>query len=71
MTRIMKKDDEELIEVVRKEIKELQEQQNTIFHQMICITRATNEEEEWLWEYCFNCGDEGDYTKFVKGKLNL
>lgn len=66
------KDNQELIKNVRNTIQNMQKQQDIIFNTMIDVIKPTQEQEEWLWDYCFNCGDSNeDYAEYVRNKLKL
>ncbi len=58
----------EQIEAARGDIQSLQEQQNKIFE---FVAKQCNVDEEWLWEYLFNCtaGENSAYADMVRNRL--
>lgn len=66
------KDNRELIENVRNTIQNIQKQQDTVYNTMIKVINPTKDQEEWLWEYCFNCdGSNEVYTEYVRENLKF
>lgn len=64
------KEHSELIEITRREIMKLQDQQNVLYEQMVKIINPSDSSEPWLWEYCFNCSDNRDeYTQRVEKEI--
>lgn len=66
MTNTMK----EKVDAARGDIQALQEQQNQIFDEIL-KDFGSDDVEDWLWEYCFNCpiGEKSDYLMHVESKL--
>ena len=58
----------ETIEAARGDIQSLQDQQNQIFEHVV---KQCDVDEEWLWEYLFNCtaGENSAYVNMVRDKL--
>lgn len=64
------KDKEHLIEGVKNTITSLFEKQNELYAGLLEAVGEINEEQEsWLWDYCYNCNEESDYSEYVRNKI--
>jgi hypothetical protein len=59
------------IEGTRAVIDQLQEQQHDIYAILIGETNPSEEQEQWLWEFCFNTrpNDSSEYSKMVESGI--
>jgi hypothetical protein len=59
------------IKKTRKVIKQLQQQQNDLYDKLIAEIKPSEEQEPWLWDYCFNSypRDSSEYSKIVEGGI--
>lgn len=54
------------VEAARLAIQELQKKEVTIYEQ---LTEELNDDNDWLYDYVFNCSSEDDYAMHVKGQI--
>ena len=56
----------EKVEIARKTIRNLQEAESIIYNSLINELEVDN---DWLYDYVFNCVDESDYTTMVRNEI--
>ena len=70
----LNKEQREKVEVVRKAIKKLQEAENLIYLNLVNEVGANDccpiiLDDDWLYDYIFNCSEEDDYTAKVRSEI--
>lgn len=70
----LNKEQREKVEVVREAVKKLQEVENLIYVNLVNEVGVNDcspiiVDDDWLYDYIFNCSDENDYTKAVRERI--
>jgi len=64
------KDKEHLIEGVKNTIASLFKKQDELYTGLLeAIGEISEEQESWLWDYCYNCNEESSYSEYVRNKI--
>ena len=64
------KDKQLLIEEAKRAINALSQKQEELYCDLLeSIGEIDDAQEAWLSDYCFNCQDDSDYTRYVRDKL--
>ena len=59
-------ENKELVEFCRKEIIKLSKAQSAVYNQM---TEIVGNDDDYLWDYCFNCEEEDEYTQRIRKEI--
>lgn len=70
----LNKEQKEKVEVVREAVKKLQEAENLIYLNLVNEVGANDcspiiVDDDWLYDYIFNCSEENDYTNAVRERI--
>lgn len=57
----------ELIESARREIRMLSNHQDSVYQDL--IRRANLKDDDYLWDYVFNCHGEDEYTERMRKEI--
>jgi hypothetical protein len=60
---------EDAIETARKKITELAAQQDDVYRELVSKIKPTEQQEEWLYDYCFNYSFDTEYAQFIKQNI--
>jgi hypothetical protein len=64
------KDKEHLIEGVKNTIRSLFKKQDELYAGLLeAIGEISEEQESWLWDYCYNCHEDSEYTQMVRYRI--
>ena len=60
----------QLIEGVKNTIASLSQKQDELYAGLLeAIGEISEEQESWLWDYCYNCNGDSDYSEYVRNKI--
>lgn len=62
----LNKEEQEKVEIARDAILKLQEAQSMIYEDLV---REINFDNDWLYDYLFNCTKEDEYTRKVREEI--
>lgn len=62
----LNKDQQVKVEATKKAITKLQEAELIIYSHLI---QEINEDNDWIYDYIFNCTEENEYTNTVRNKI--
>jgi hypothetical protein len=62
----LNKDQQEKLEIARQAVIELQKQQTIIYDN---LTEEIGEDNDWIFDYIFNCAEESEYTNTVRNQI--
>jgi hypothetical protein len=57
---------QEKLEIARQSVIELQKQQTIIYDN---LTEEIGEDNDWIYDYIFNCAEENEYTNIVRNQI--
>lgn len=57
---------QEKLEIARQSVIELQKQQTIIYDN---LTEEIGEDNDWIFDYIFNCAEESEYTNTVRNQI--
>jgi hypothetical protein len=57
---------QEKLEIARQSVIELQKQQTIIYDN---LTEEIGEDNDWIYDYIFNCDEENEYTNIVRNQI--
>jgi hypothetical protein len=57
---------QEKLEIARQSIIELQKQETIIYDN---LTEEIGEDNDWIYDYIFNCAEENEYTNTVRNQI--
>ena len=56
-----------LLTILRKT---LSQKQDELYAGLLeAIGEISEEQESWLWDYCYNCNGDSDYSEYVRNKI--
>jgi hypothetical protein len=62
----LNKEQQEKLEIARQAVIELQKQQTIIYDN---LTQEIGEDNDWIFDYIFNCAEESEYTNTVRNQI--
>ena len=62
----LNKTQQEKVETAREAIKQLQEAEAVIYNR---LAEELQQDNDWLYDYVFNCADEDDYSARVRSEI--
>jgi hypothetical protein len=57
---------QEKLEIARQSIIKLQKQETIIYDN---LTEEIGEDNDWIFDYVFNCAEESEYTNTVRNQI--
>ena len=57
---------QEKLEIARQSVIELQKQETIIYDN---LTEEIGEDNDWIYDYIFNCAEENEYTNIVRNQI--
>lgn len=62
----LNKEQQEKLEVARQAVIKLQKEETTIYDNII---EEIGEDNDWIYDYIFNCTEENEYTNIVRDQI--
>lgn len=62
----LNKEQQAKVETAKQAVTKLQEEQNSIYSQ---LTAEIGWDNDWLYDYIFNCSAEDEYSSKVRGEI--
>jgi hypothetical protein len=57
---------QEKLEIARQSIIKLQKEETIIYDN---LTEEIGEDNDWIYDYIFNCAEENEYTNIVRNQI--
>jgi hypothetical protein len=57
---------QEKLEIARQAVIKLQKEEAVIYNN---VTEEIGEDNDWIYDYIFNCTEENDYTNTVRNQI--
>lgn len=62
----LNKEQQEKLEIARQEVIKLQKEEFAIYDN---VTEQIGEDNDWIYDYLFNCSEENEYTNTVRNQI--
>lgn len=62
----LNKEQREKIEIARQAIIKLQKEESAIYDN---VTEQIGKDNDWIYDYLFNCSEENEYTNIVRNQI--